>query len=163
LGITDDFGATLAQLNYSGMLLANSVLEQDEDSYEDDQSNNNQDNRRKASNIEFRPFNEWKQAKTWTYSFKNGESVECLAMGSGWCCCLTNFGYIRVFTHGGIQKQILCQGAAVVSMAGYENLLAVVYHSGPSVYGQQAMRVKTINMSHRDYTILSDVDFPVSR
>lgn len=36
LGITDEFGATLAQLNYSGMLLANSVLEQDEDSYEDD-------------------------------------------------------------------------------------------------------------------------------
>jgi hypothetical protein len=27
LGITDDFGATMATLNYSGMLLANPALE----------------------------------------------------------------------------------------------------------------------------------------
>ena len=32
-------------------------------------------------------------------------------------------------------------------MAGYENLLAVVYHAGPSVYGCQALRVKIIDMT----------------
>jgi hypothetical protein len=35
LGITDDFGATMATLNYSGMLIANPAMEQDEDAYEE--------------------------------------------------------------------------------------------------------------------------------
>jgi hypothetical protein len=35
LGITDDFGATMATLNYSGMLLANPAMEQDQDAYEE--------------------------------------------------------------------------------------------------------------------------------
>jgi hypothetical protein len=35
LGITDDFGATMAALNYSGMLIANPAMEQDEDVYEE--------------------------------------------------------------------------------------------------------------------------------
>jgi len=48
-------------------------------------------------------------------------------------------------------------------MAGYENLLAVVYHSGPSVFGQQTMRVKILNMADRDYKLLMDTEFPLSR
>ena len=48
-------------------------------------------------------------------------------------------------------------------MVGYENLLAVVYHSGPSVYGQQAMRVKILNMATREYKLLLDTEFPLSR
>lgn len=58
--------------------------------------------------------------KPWSYQFKNGESVECMAMGTGWCCALTNFNYIRVFSNSGIQKHILCQGTPVVTMTGYE-------------------------------------------
>lgn len=90
--------------------------------------------RRKHSNIEFRPFNEWKNVKPWTYQFQNGESVECLAIGTNWCCAYTNFNNIRVYTSTGIQKHIMIQGN-VVTMAGYEGFLAIVYHSGPAVYG----------------------------
>ena len=106
LGITDDFGATMACLNYSGMMLANPCQEQDEDNYEQDDVDSIDENaqRRKLSNVEFRPFNEWKNCKPWTYQFKNGESVECLAIGTSWCAVLTNYNYIRVFSHSGIQK-----------------------------------------------------------
>ena len=82
----------------------------------------------KSSNIEFRPFNEWKQTKQWNYELKNGESAECVAIGSGWACVYTNYSYIRVFSSDGIQKHIICHGTPVVSMVGYENLLAIVYH-----------------------------------
>ena len=48
-------------------------------------------------------------------------------------------------------------------MAGYESLLAVVYHSGPSMFGCPQMRLKMINMVNRDYRILFDTEFPISR
>jgi hypothetical protein len=32
-------------------------------------------------------------------------------------------------------------------MAGYENLLVVVYHGGPSVYGAQVLKMKIIDMT----------------
>jgi hypothetical protein len=48
-------------------------------------------------------------------------------------------------------------------MSGYESLLAVVYHTGPNIFGCQAMRLKMINMSNRDYRVLVDTEFPLSR
>jgi chromosome transmission fidelity protein 4 len=166
LGITDEFGVTMACLNYSGMMIANAAIEADEDAYENEsQSDMHDDNaqRRKHSNIEFRPFSEWKNMKPWTYMFKNGESVECMAIGTSWCGVLTSHNYIRVFSHSGIQKHIICQGTPVVTMAGYESLLAVVYHAGPSVLNCQTMRVKIVNMANRDYRVLMDTEFPISR
>jgi hypothetical protein len=47
-------------------------------------------------------------------------------------------------------------------MAGYENLLAVVYHQGPPVMGSQSMRVKILDVS-KSLMQLIDVEFPVSR
>ena len=163
LGITDDYGATMATLNYSGMLIANPALEQDEDAYEEVDELDEQGNRRKNSNIEFRPFNEWKNVKPWNFQLKNGESVECLSMGTGWCCAYTNFNNIRVFSHTGIQRHVLSQGMPVVTMAGYEGLLVIVYQTSPGLYGSQTMRMKVVNMSTRDYRVLIDTEMSLSR
>lgn len=48
-------------------------------------------------------------------------------------------------------------------MCGYENLLVVVYHQGPSIFGCQALRMKVINMNNRSYKTMLDTEFPVSR
>ncbi len=107
--ITDQFGIHMAVVNYSGLFTASHCKEQDEDAYEDDiDEAADNDKRRKSSNIEYRPFDEWKGTKPWNHELKNGESVECLAIGSGWCCALTNFNYLRVFSHDGIQKHMMC-------------------------------------------------------
>jgi len=42
---------------------------------------------------------------------------------------------LRVFSNEGIQKNIFCLATPVVSMTGYENMLSIVYHAGPPVYG----------------------------
>lgn len=47
-------------------------------------------------------------------------------------------------------------------MAGYENLLAIVYHGGPAVYGCQQLRLKLIDMN-RSYQVLVDAECPISR
>mmetsp|Transcript_7392 Transcript_7392/g.8920 ORF Transcript_7392/g.8920 Transcript_7392/m.8920 type:complete len:104 (+) Transcript_7392:1608-1919(+) len=103
----------MAALNYNGVLLASQAEEKNEDQYEDDDivDDMNEDDmfkRRKNSNIQYKPFNEWKDVKEWTYELMNGESVECLAVGSGWNAVLTNYNYIRIFSNNGIQKELLC-------------------------------------------------------
>ncbi len=133
--MNDDFGVCMAALNYSGMIIASKAQEQEEDEYEDDLEVDEQAKRKKNSNIMFKPFNEWKDAKDWSYELKGGESVECVAVGSGWCAALTDFNYIRIFSSDGIQRHLLCQGTPVVSMAGYESFLSIIYHSGPPIYG----------------------------
>ena len=100
--------------------------------------------------------------KSWNYELKHGESAECLAIGSGWCAVQTNFNYIRIFSTEGIQKHLICQGTQLVTMVGYENFLAVVYHAGPAFLASQSMRVKIINMATRDYKTMIDVECPIS-
>ena len=105
----------MAALNYSGAIFASRAEEKTEDEYEDDgvDEDENEDDkvkkaakeaakRRKNSNILFQPFNEWKDVTSWNYELHNGESVECLAIGSGWCAAQTNFNYIRIFSNDGI-------------------------------------------------------------
>lgn len=60
------------------------------------------------SHIYFRPFNEYKKLKDWHYEMPNDENADCLAVGTGWVAVYTDFGYIRIFSIDGIQKQILC-------------------------------------------------------
>jgi hypothetical protein len=160
----------MACLNYSGLFLASKATITEIDEYEEDDIDDEmaavdeEKRRKKSSNIQFKPFDESRDLKEWNYELKNNESVECLASGSGWCCVLTSpCNYIRVFSADGIQKTLLCQGTPVVSMTGYENLLAIVSHNGPPVYGMQTMRLKVINMDDRDYRTVVETECPVSK
>jgi hypothetical protein len=55
------------------------------------------------SHIYFKPFSELKKnLKEWHFELVDGESCECLAIGTGWCAVLTDFGYIRIFSMDGI-------------------------------------------------------------
>lgn len=48
-------------------------------------------------------------------------------------------------------------------MTGYENMLAIIYHSGPPIYAYQSLKVKMIDMTSRNYKILCDIECPLSR
>lgn len=156
--INDDYGAVMVSISNAGMLLASKGEGGEEDDMDDfirpddedidmEDGENDEKKRKKYAHLLFKPFNTWRNMKDWHFALKHGEQVECLAMGSGWSAVATDFGYIRVFSNEGVQRTILCQGTPFVTMAGYENILAVVYHSGPSVYGCQALRMKIIDMT----------------
>jgi chromosome transmission fidelity protein 4 len=160
--INDDYGAVISVLNHSGMILASKGVENPDEEEMDDfirpddedidmedggEGGNEEKKRKRHAHLHFKPFNTWKNLKDWHFALKHGEQVEALAIGSGWCAAATDFGYIRVFSIEGVQRTIISHGTPFVTMAGYENLLAVVYHSGPSVYGCQAFKIKIIDMS----------------
>lgn len=92
LSFNDDFRCSMAALNYSGLFLASKRVVQDQDDYEEDAEIDANPNEidKKASYIYFKPLNEWKKQKEWNYKMNDGESVEAIASGSGWCACYTD-------------------------------------------------------------------------
>jgi hypothetical protein len=112
LVLADDFGISMATMNYTGLFMASKQQVTDMDDYEDDALDDDEmvdemTKRKKSSNLQFKPLNERLDLKEWNYELPQGESVECLAIGSKWCVALTNANYLRVFSSDGIQLQVL--------------------------------------------------------
>lgn len=93
----------------------------------------------------YKPLNERKNLRDWHFKMNFNERIECIAQGSGWCAAATSNGFLRIFSSEGVQKQILHQSCQIVTMAGYENLLAIFYHSGLPVYESQQIKFKIID------------------
>lgn len=58
------------------------------------------------------------------------EDIEAICLGQGWAACATSALLVRVFTVGGVQKEIFSLPGPVVSMAGHGEQLIVIYHRG---------------------------------
>lgn len=72
----------------------------------------------------------WKKSTSWEYTLPRDEIPETLALGTGWCAVSTDANYIRFFSTEGNQTFILSTSLSVISMVGYENLLAVIVQNG---------------------------------
>lgn len=98
----------MASMSYSGVLLANAAKQQNQDEYEEDSDLDVDEDlpederallkRKKKSNVLFKPFDEWRDVKEWNYEMPSGESIECLAQGSGWCAVTTSLNNLRIFS-----------------------------------------------------------------
>ena len=170
--LNDDFKAEFACMNYSGLLLASKGEKQDYDQYEDDDEELSQKIvDKKSSYIFFRSFRQQYQPsiKDWHFKLEASESIECIAQGTGWCAAYTDAGFLRVFSQDGIQRYIMHQASMVVTMAGYENMLMVVYHGGLPVHDHQHLMFKIIDCGGQAFNKQSlfktkfEGQFPISR
>ncbi len=59
-----------------------------------------------------------------------GEDVRALCLGQGWAAVATSAMMVRLFSIGGVQKEIFSLPGAVVCMAGHGEQLLIVYHRG---------------------------------
>lgn len=75
-------------------------------------------------------FGSWDANKEWTVDMPKDEEIEAICLGQGWAACATTALLVRVFTVGGVQKEIFSLPGPVVSMAGHGEQLMVVYHRG---------------------------------
>lgn len=58
------------------------------------------------------------------------EDVVAICLGHGWAAAATSALLLRLFTIGGVQKEIFSLPGSVVSMAGHGEQLLIVYHRG---------------------------------
>ena len=82
-------------------------------------------------------------------------------MGVDWCAVFTDLFYIRIFSLFGTEKMVISSIGSVLAMTGYENYLAIIYHTGVPLYGNQTLRFKLLD-ANKNFEEILDGFLPLS-
>ncbi|XP_005047827.1 PREDICTED: WD repeat and HMG-box DNA-binding protein 1 [Ficedula albicollis] len=107
-----------------------------------------------ASKLHCIHFGSWDANKEWTVDMPKDEEIEAICLGQGWAACATSALLVRVFTVGGVQREIFSLPGPVVSMAGHGEQLMVVYHRGTGFDGDQCLGVQLMELGMKKRQIL---------
>ncbi|KAL3940297.1 MAG: hypothetical protein SGARI_001024 [Bacillariaceae sp.] len=163
---TDDVGLVIGSLGEEGGIFASGL----QDDVEDDYGNNDMDDlnglsertkeavRRdrkksgkdndnsepKGSQILFWQFKntsiEKKRDKTWSLNLPDGEEALGVSCGEAWAAVMTSRRFLRFFSPGGTQGEVVWLKGDPVAMVGRGRFLAVFYHeSSPLDDGTQKL------------------------
>ncbi|KAK9105292.1 hypothetical protein Scep_022136 [Stephania cephalantha] len=128
--MTDYFGFTMASLNENGSVFANPSKGE-----------------KHMSTLMYRPFSSWANNSEWSMRFEE-EEVKVVALGTGWVAAATSLHFLRIFTEGGLQKNVVSLDGRVVTASGFKNKLAVVYHVSDSLpSNDQMLEFRVFNIS----------------
>ncbi|XP_047329703.1 protein ENHANCER OF LHP1 1 [Impatiens glandulifera] len=129
--MTDYFGFTMAALNESGSVFANPCKGE-----------------KNMSTLMFRPFSSWANNSEWSMRFEE-EEVKAVALGTSWVAAITSLNYLRIFSHGGLQRHVLSLEGPVVSASGFGDQLMVVTHASPPFSSNdQNLEFRVFNISN---------------
>ncbi|XP_068626537.1 WD repeat and HMG-box DNA-binding protein 1 isoform X2 [Battus philenor] len=86
-------------------------------------------------------------SKEWSVSMPDTEEILCVVATSGLVACATNARLLRLFTPMGTQRQVISLPGPVVTLAGFNTSVFVVYHkTDPGLTDQHlAMDIIAIN------------------
>ncbi|XP_067633364.1 WD repeat and HMG-box DNA-binding protein 1 isoform X2 [Eurosta solidaginis] len=90
--------------------------------------------------------------KEWSVTFPDCESTEALVATNKLVGVVTSMYFLRLYTVMGTQREIITIPGPVVTLAGHEDRLMVVYHSAPPGTQQQhlcAILIQTAGMQLR--------------
>ncbi|XP_074725269.1 WD repeat and HMG-box DNA-binding protein 1 isoform X2 [Strix uralensis] len=107
-----------------------------------------------ASKLHCIHFSSWDANKEWTVDMPEDEDVEAICLGQGWAACATSALLVRVFTVGGVQREIFSLPGPVVSMAGHGEQLMIIYHRGTGFDGDQCLGVQLMELGKTKKQIL---------
>ncbi|XP_029806174.1 WD repeat and HMG-box DNA-binding protein 1 isoform X3 [Suricata suricatta] len=98
-----------------------------------------------ASKLHCLHFSSWDSSKEWIVDMPQNEDIEAICLGLGWAAAATSALLLRLFTIGGVQKEVFSLPGPVVSMAGYGEQLFIVYHRGTPCYVDSEGIVRMLN------------------
>ena len=77
-------------------------------------------------------FSTWDSGnKEWSVSLQAKESATGLSLGNGWVAVATDKQLLRVFSLGGIQRDVISVAGVIVGVAGWRSHLAIIYQEPP--------------------------------
>lgn len=128
--MTDHFGFTMAALNENGCVFANPCKGE-----------------KSMSTLMYRPFSSWANNSEWSMRFEE-EEVKVVALGTSWVAAVTSLNFLRIFSEGGLQKNVISLDGPIVTASGFKDELAVVTHiSPPLTSNDQMLEFRVFNMS----------------
>ena len=128
LRLTDRYGFTMAALDGAAVIFGS-------------RSNNGN-----PSTVVYRPLASWAPNSEWQVQFEKGEEAQAVALGHKFAAVATSLRYLRVYSHTGAQRALLCFNAPLVAMAASQGLLALVQHDGRASGADQSMQVVLFDM-----------------
>ncbi|XP_067223674.1 WD repeat and HMG-box DNA-binding protein 1 [Chanodichthys erythropterus] len=143
--LTNTLGHTMADLSQEAVLLACEGTDE------------------LASKIQCLHFSCWDTHKDWMVDLPKGEDVRALCLGQGWVAVATSALMVRLFSIGGVQKEIFSLPGAVVCMAGHGEQLLIVYHRGTGFDGDQALGVQLLHLGRKRRQVIHGEPLPLSR
>ena len=75
-------------------------------------------------------FASWDTNKEWLLDLPPGEDVRAVCLGQGWAAAATSALLLRLFSIGGVQRELLSLPGPVVCMAAHGEQLLLAYHRG---------------------------------
>lgn len=103
----------------------------------------------------------WGSNADWNLNLPIEEDPMLLAMGDTWVSVVTSQNFLRFFSYGGVQIGIISLMGSIVTIAGQNNLLAVVYQDSLTLGPYQNLSCVIYDMRTR--LILYRDKVPISR
>ncbi|KAA0710958.1 DNA-binding protein 1 Acidic nucleoplasmic [Triplophysa tibetana] len=116
-----------------------------------------------ASKIQCLHYSCWDTHKEWMVDLPKGEDVRALCLGQGWAAVATSTLMVRLFSIGGVQREMFSLPGAVVCMAGHGEQLLIVYHRGTGFDGDQSLGIQLIQLGRKRKQVIQGDALPLSR
>uniref|UniRef100_A0A8C0W7I5 WD repeat and HMG-box DNA-binding protein 1 n=1 Tax=Castor canadensis TaxID=51338 RepID=A0A8C0W7I5_CASCN len=116
-----------------------------------------------ASKLHCLHFSSWDSSKEWIVDMPQNEDIEAICLGQGWAAAATSALLLRLFTVGGVQKEVFSLPGPVVSIAGHGEQLCIVYHKGTGFNGDQCLGVQLLELGKKKKQILHGDPLPLTR
>ncbi|XP_054304489.1 WD repeat and HMG-box DNA-binding protein 1 isoform X4 [Pongo pygmaeus] len=116
-----------------------------------------------ASKLHCLHFSSWDSSKEWIIDLPQNEDIEAICLGQGWAAAATSALLLRLFTIGGVQKEVFSLAGPVVSMAGHGEQLFIVYHRGTGFDGDQCLGVELLELGKKKKQILHGDPLPLTK
>uniref|UniRef100_A0A3B5QEQ6 WD repeat and HMG-box DNA-binding protein 1 n=1 Tax=Xiphophorus maculatus TaxID=8083 RepID=A0A3B5QEQ6_XIPMA len=142
--LTNSLGHTMADLSQEAVLLACPSTDD------------------LASKLQCLHFSCWDTSKEWMVDLPQGEDVKALCLGQGWAAVATSALLLRLFSVGGVQREIFSLPGPVVCMAGHGEQLLLVYHRATGFDGEQALGIQLLQFGRRKRQLMNGEPLPLS-
>ncbi|XP_035991832.1 WD repeat and HMG-box DNA-binding protein 1 [Fundulus heteroclitus] len=142
--LTNSLGHTMADLSQEAVLLACPGTDE------------------LASKLQCLHFSSWDTNKDWMVDLPPGEDAKALCLGQGWAAVATSSLLLRLFSVGGVQREVFSVPGPVVCMAGHGEQLLVVYHRATGFGGDQALGVQLLQLGGRKRQLITGEALPLS-
>ncbi|KAF4017509.1 hypothetical protein G4228_008997 [Cervus hanglu yarkandensis] len=116
-----------------------------------------------ASKLHCLHLSSWDSSKEWIVDMPPNEDIEAICLGQGWAAAATSSLLLRLFTIGGVQKEVFSLPGPIVSMAGHGEQLVIIYHRGTGFDGDQCLGVQLLELGKKKKQILHGDPLPLTR
>ncbi|XP_076151713.1 WD repeat and HMG-box DNA-binding protein 1 [Alosa pseudoharengus] len=143
--LTNSLGHTMADMSQEAVLLACESTDE------------------LASKLQCLHFSSWDTSKEWMVDLPKGEDARALCLGQGWVAVATSALLVRLFSVGGVQREVFSLPGPVVCMSGHGQQLLIAYHRGTGFDGDQALGVQLLQLGRRSRQVIHGEPLPISR